>query len=57
MSNANSPKLKVIFDSNAATVDGAVSNAMLTQLMVTITRVGLRIDNFSENNVIIEKEN
>ncbi len=57
MSNANTPKLKVIFASNTAIVDEAVSNAMLTQLMVTITRVGLRIDKRNENNVIMEKEN
>ena len=56
MSNANTPKLKVIFDSNTATVDEAVSNALMVQLMVTVSQVGLRIDKLAKNDAIIEKE-
>lgn len=49
-------KLSVEFVLNKEDTDIAVDNALLTQLMVTITQIGIRVDNPKSNNVIIEKE-
>ncbi len=49
-------KLSIDFVPNNETVNVAVDSALLTQLMVTITQIGIRIDN--HNNIIVkEKEN
>ena len=48
-------KLKVVFEPQTTEpIDNAVEKALLTQLMVTVTQIGLRIDH---NNDIITKEN
>jgi len=57
MNNRKVEKLKVVFTHNAEPVDQVVTDTLITQLMVSITRVGLRIDKHIENNDIIEKEN
>ena len=49
-------KLKVNFTSNSEEIDSLVSDALITQLMVTITRVGLRTDRLNNNDAIIRKE-
>lgn len=49
-------KYKVVFDTTPAPVDQAVTDAYITQLMVTIARVGLRTDRISVNSGIIKKE-
>lgn len=49
-------KLSIDFVPNNETVNVAVDSALLTQLMVTITQIGIRIDN--HNSIIVkEKEN
>lgn len=49
-------KLSIDFVPNNETVNVAVDSALLTQLMVTITQIGIRIDN--HNNIIVkEKKN
>lgn len=49
-------KITIDFVPNNETVNVAVDSALLTQLMVTITQIGIRIDN--HNNIIVkEKEN
>lgn len=48
-----SKRLFVDFMSSNEPVDDVVSNALLTQLMVTITQIGIRVDNpndITENN-------
>jgi hypothetical protein len=50
------PKLNIEFISDYALSDEIISNAMLTQLMVTITMIGLRVDNNKSINGIILKE-
>ena len=42
-------KLSIDFVPNNETVNVAVDSALLTQLMVTITQIGIRIDN--HNNI------
>lgn len=49
-------KLKVLFDLNTESIEQTVSDVLITQLMVTIARIGLRTDQL-KNNVIINKEN
>lgn len=49
-------KLKVQFTSYSKATDEVLYNALITQLMITISRVGLRTDNLIASNVIIEKE-
>ena len=49
-------KLKVQFTSYSKATDEVLDNALITQLMITISRVGLRTDNLIASNVIIEKE-
>ncbi len=52
-------KITIDFVPNNETVNVAVDSALLTQLMVTITQIGIRVDNHKSNNDIIveEKEN
>lgn len=49
-----SKKPSVEFVPNNDVTDIAVDNALLTQLMVTATQIGIRVDN---PDVIIKKEN
>ncbi|GEM_PF-3195603 len=56
MANGTIKKLKVSFDPNPEPVEQIALDALLTQLMVTVTRVGLRTDQLSENDAIIRKE-
>ncbi len=49
-------KITIDFVPNNETVNVAVDSALLTQLMVTITQIGIRIDNHKSNNDIIVKE-
>lgn len=49
-------KLKAQFASYSKATDEVLDNALITQLMITISRVGLRTDNLIASNVIIEKE-
>ena len=49
-------KLKVQFASYSKATDEVLDNALITHLMITISRVGLRTDNLIDSNVIIEKE-
>ena len=51
----NIKKFKVIFEPNCEPFDQVTADALVTQLMVTICRVGLRTD-ISDNSAIIEKE-
>lgn len=51
-----SKKISINFVTHNNPVVEDVANAQLTQLMVTVTRIGLRVDN-PDSNVIIEKEN
>lgn len=46
-------KLSIDFVPNNETVNVAVDSALLTQLMVTITQIGIRIDN--HNNIIVKE--
>lgn len=51
-------KITIDFVPNNETVNVAVDSALLTQLMVTITQIGIRIDNHNNNNIIVkEKKN
>ena len=50
-------KLSIDFVPNNETVNVAVDSALLTQLMVTITQIGIRIDNHNNNTIVKEKEN
>ena len=56
MANGTIKKLKVSFDPNPEPVEQIALDALLTQLMVTVTRGGLRTDQLSENDAIIRKE-
>ena len=51
----NKKKLNVEFVSDNSSFDAVVSNALLTQLMITVTQIGIRVDN-PDNDAIIEKE-
>lgn len=50
-------KITIDFVPNNETVNVAVDSALLTQLMVTITQIGIRIDNHNNNIIVKEKEN
>ena len=50
-------KLSIDFVPNNETVNVAVDSALLAQLMVTITQIGIRIDNHNNNIIVKEKEN
>lgn len=50
-------KITIDFVPNNETVNVAVDSALLTQLMVTITQIGIRIDNHSNDIIEKEKEN
>ena len=56
MANGTIKKLKVSFDPNPEPVEQIALDALLTQLMVTVTRGGLRTDQLSEYDAIIRKE-
>ena len=50
-------KLTVVFTSSKdKAVDTTITNALLTALMTTISRVGLRVDSDSINDARIRKE-
>lgn len=51
----NKKKLNVEFIADNNTLDTVVSNALMTQLMVTVSRIGIRVDN-PDDDAIIEKE-
>ena len=55
MNKKNIKKFKVIFEQNPEPFEQATADALATQLMVTICRVGLRTDRI-ENDAIIKKE-
>ena len=55
MNKKNVKKFKVIFEQNSEPFEQAIADALATQLMVTICRVGLRADR-SDNSAIIKKE-
>lgn len=50
-------KITIDFVPNNETVNVAVDSALLTQLMVTITQIGIRIDNHNNGIIVEEKEN
>ena len=50
-------KITINFVPNNEAVNVAVDSALLTQLMVTITQIGIRIDNHNNNTIVKEKEN
>lgn len=52
MATGRTKKFKVIFDSNPQPVEQLTSDVLITQLMVTITRVGLRTDQLNNNDII-----
>ncbi len=56
MATEKKKKFKVVFESTPAPVDQAITDALITQLMVPIVRVGLRTDRISANSDIIKKE-
>ena len=49
-------RLNVKFVEHNEPLDEVVSDSLIIQLITTITRVGLRTDRFSNNDVIISKE-
>lgn len=50
-------KIIVDFVTHDEPRDEAVSKALMTQLMVTITQIGIRVDNYEQNNgSIIRKD-
>ena len=49
-------KLKVVFSPNDEPTDQIVTDALIVQLMVTVVRIGLRIDQLSNKDDIIRKE-
>lgn len=49
-------KLSVEFIANNEPIVKDVANAQLIQLMVTVTRIGLRVDNPKSDDIIV-KEN
>lgn len=50
-------KITIDFVPNNETVNVAVDSALLTQLMVTITQIGIRIDKHNNGIIVEEKEN
>lgn len=51
----NKKKLNVEFIADNNTLDTVVSNALMIQLMITVSQIGIRVDN-PDNDAIIEKE-
>lgn len=51
----NKKKLDVEFIADNSTLDTVISNALMTQLMITVSQIGIRVDN-PDDDVIIEKE-
>ncbi|MCM1265961.1 MAG: hypothetical protein NC200_07155 [Candidatus Gastranaerophilales bacterium] len=49
-------KLNIAFVSHSAPADNIVSNALLAQLMVTITQIGIRVDKANDEYSKMEKE-
>lgn len=49
-------KLNIALVSHSAPVDNIVSNALLTQLMVTITQIAIRVDKANDEYSKMEKE-
>ena len=57
MATGKKSSLNVTFESNNTSSDEVISHALLTQLMATITQIGIRIDNPESNSDdIIKKE-
>ncbi len=50
-------KLQVEFVSDCEPLNEIASRALMTQLMVTITQIGIRVDNPQNNDAIMEAEN
>lgn len=48
-------KLNVEFIADDKRLDTVVSNALMTQLMITVAQIGIRVDN-PDDDAIIEKE-
>ena len=55
MANRKIKKLKVIFEPNTEVVDPIFEDVLITQLMVTISQIGLRTDHYRNNDAIIGK--
>ena len=55
MNKKNIKKFKVIFEQSSEPFEQAIADALVTQLMVTICRVGLSADR-SNKDAIIKKE-
>ena len=53
----NKKKLKVIFVNSDTELDQAVSNALLTQLMVKVVQIGTSIEDSKKDCSTIRKEN
>ena len=51
----NKKKVDVEFIADNSTLDTVISNALMTQLMITVSQIGIRVDN-PDDDVIIEKE-
>ena len=49
-------QIKLEFERPVEPSELVIANALLTQLMVTVARIGLRVDN-PDSSEIIEKEN
>lgn len=49
--------LKVVYELSNEPVDIVVSNALLTNFMVYISRIGLRVEKGEHHMVIVSKEN
>ena len=56
MSERTIEKLKVVFEPNSDPLDSALADALLTHLMVTVSRVGLNADRPNSINDIIKEE-
>ncbi len=50
-------KITIDFVPNNEAINVAMDSALLTQLMVTITQIGIRIDNHNNGIIVEEKEN
>ena len=56
MNKSKISKPKVVFDGSYEVNDPIISSAMLTQLMVTITQIGIRVDNLMKDDAIMVEE-
>ncbi|MCR5261482.1 MAG: hypothetical protein K6C94_06550 [Candidatus Gastranaerophilales bacterium] len=56
MAKNSTNKFKVVFENNTEPVDQLVADTLITQLMVTLTSVGLRTESFDHHDGIIKKE-